>query len=71
LPFEFCLNALRLSQGFTWEMFEQRTGLARQRLQRSLESAERRGLVVMNEERVCASGLGYRYLNDVLGLLLD
>lgn len=71
LPFEFCLNALRLSQGFTWEMCEQRTGLARQRLQRSLESAERRGLVVMNEERVCASGLGYRYLNDVLGLLLD
>jgi len=43
--FEFMLNALRLSDGFTGTLFEQRTGMAISMIERQLVYAEERGLL--------------------------
>jgi len=71
LPFEYCLNALRLVRGFELGDYESRTGLSRDSLNRPLEVAAQRGWVLREGDRVRASARGYRYLNAVLELFLD
>ena len=70
-PFEFALNALRLVEGFSFETFEARTGLARRVLDRPVAEAVARGLLV---ERAGGgwrpTGLGARFLNDLQRLFL-
>jgi oxygen-independent coproporphyrinogen-3 oxidase len=46
--FEFMLNALRLSDGFDEELFEQRTGLSRVVLEERCQALIRRGLICRN-----------------------
>lgn len=71
LPFEFALNAFRLNEGFTLELFEQRTGVRRERLHALLDGLARKGLVESPEgERWSASELGRRFLNDVIEAFL-
>jgi putative oxygen-independent coproporphyrinogen III oxidase len=68
--FEFMLNALRLAEGFPVALFAERTGYALSILQRPLDEAERRGLLVRDHERVRPTMLGRRFLNDLQGLFL-
>ncbi|MET0067034.1 MAG: radical SAM family heme chaperone HemW [Candidatus Thiodiazotropha sp.] len=63
---EFCMNALRLKQGVELDLFEARTGLPVQRLERPIREAIDRGLLQADPERLCASSLGQRFLNDLL-----
>jgi len=70
LAFEFALNALRLKEGFTVALFEQRTGLSWESLSGTLAEAEERGLLKVNTDRVCATPLGYRFLDDLVELFL-
>jgi len=70
LSFEFALNALRLKEGFTVALFEQRTGLSWESLSGTLAEAEERGLLKVNTDRVCATPLGYRFLDDLVELFL-
>lgn len=70
LPFEFAMNALRLNDGFRLADFEARTGLPASALTPALQKAESRGLIDCGNGRVCASALGQRFLNDLLGLFL-
>jgi oxygen-independent coproporphyrinogen-3 oxidase len=65
LPFEYALNALRLTGGFELGHFESATGLPRSVLSRPLGSLVARGLLDLEGERVRASALGLRFLNDV------
>jgi oxygen-independent coproporphyrinogen-3 oxidase len=71
LPFEFALNALRLKSPFTAALFESRTGLPIGAIQRMLDVAQQRNLLVE-----VASGewqptdLGQRFLNDLQTLFL-
>ena len=65
LPFEYCLNSLRLLEGFTLGEFESRTGLPRAALQPGLDAACRRGLVQSDGDRWSASLLGRRFLNEL------
>jgi oxygen-independent coproporphyrinogen-3 oxidase len=71
LVFEFMLNALRLVEGFSLELFSRRTGLAAERIGRPLEEARVQGLV---EEPMPGSwrptALGRRFLNDLQGRFL-
>jgi putative oxygen-independent coproporphyrinogen III oxidase len=71
LPLEFCLNALRLLEGFGLADFESRTGLPRQALDRPVAEAVRRGLLA---ERAGGgwqpTALGARFLNDLQRLFL-
>jgi oxygen-independent coproporphyrinogen-3 oxidase len=65
LPFEFCLNALRLLEGFTAQQFESRTGLPRAALDAGAQAAQGRGLLEWQGERCRATALGRRFLNDL------
>ena len=74
LPFEFMLNALRLSAGFTTALFESRTGLPMASLERPLAVARARGLIEPLPDPEgpgwAPTALGQRFLNDLQGLFL-
>ncbi len=70
LPFEFMMNALRLSEGFPVPMFAERTGLPITAAAKGLEEAEARGLITRDHERIAPTELGRRFLNDLLQLFL-
>ena len=70
LVFEFMMNALRLSEGFPPGMFAERTGVQIAVAEKALAQAEARGLIVRDHERIRASPLGQRFLNDLLELFL-
>jgi oxygen-independent coproporphyrinogen-3 oxidase len=70
--FEFCLNALRLREGFSAAAFHAATGLPVQALSPGLERALARGLI---EECEAGAGwrptdLGQRFLNELQALFL-
>ncbi len=70
LPFEFMLNALRLTEGFAVADFEARTGLGLERIQPALARARERGLLERTGNGWRPSALGLRFLNDTLLLFM-
>ncbi|XXG30901.1 MAG: radical SAM family heme chaperone HemW [Ferrovum myxofaciens] len=66
LPFEFMMNALRLSKGVPREMYERHTGLSLQELQPLLSQLEEEGWLEANPHRLCPTFRGQRFLNDLL-----
>lgn len=66
LPFEFMLNALRLTGGFDAATFAERTGLDWQEIAAPMEAAIARGLILRTPTGYRPSELGLRFLNDVL-----
>jgi oxygen-independent coproporphyrinogen-3 oxidase len=70
LPFEYCLNALRLVEGFDEAAFAQHTGLAPAVLAPSLARALERHLVEGAGGHWRATALGQRFLNDLQALFL-
>jgi len=71
IPFEFMMNALRLTDGFELALFEERAGVPLVSALRGLDEAERRGLIVRDHERVAPTELGRRFLNDLLQIFLS
>ncbi len=70
LPFEFMLNALRLTQGFALELYAGRTGLALTPLEPALARAEEKGLLERDYRRIGPSARGRLFLNELLELFL-
>jgi oxygen-independent coproporphyrinogen-3 oxidase len=70
LPFEFMMNALRLTAGFPAPMFQARTGLPFAALLPALRRAEALSLVRFDDQRVAPTLRGQRFLNDLLQLFL-
>jgi len=70
-PFEFMLNALRLTDGFPLALFEQRCGLPASVLSAPLREAQARGWLVVAEGDIRPTELGQCFTNDVIGLFLD
>jgi oxygen-independent coproporphyrinogen-3 oxidase len=70
LPLEFMMNALRLAEGFAVALFVERTGLQIAAVERALATAEERGLIERDHERIRPTALGRRFLNDLLELFL-
>jgi oxygen-independent coproporphyrinogen-3 oxidase len=66
LPFEFMLNALRLVDGFAATLFEERTGLSLASIQKSLDKAEREGLLERDLRLVRPTPRGRLFLNELL-----
>jgi putative oxygen-independent coproporphyrinogen III oxidase len=66
LPFEFMMNALRLTEGFPLRLYEERTGLSLAGILPVLESAERDGLIERDHVAIRPSPRGRRFLNDLL-----
>jgi oxygen-independent coproporphyrinogen-3 oxidase len=70
LVFEFMLNALRLTDGVSAELFARHTGIALERIELLLSAAKQRGLMINDAERLCASELGMKFLNDLTEMFL-
>lgn len=70
LPFEFMLNALRLTEGFPAWLFPERTGLPLSVARAGLARAETLGLIEWSATQVRPTTQGRRYLNDLMGLFL-
>lgn len=70
LPFEFCMNALRLAEGFTRAQFESRTGLALDALDTPLARAKALGLMERDGDHLRPSEAGQRYQNRLFELFL-
>jgi len=71
LPFEFMLNALRLTDGVPSARFGERTGLPPSAIEAGLERAEQRGLLARSATHWQPTRLGLRFLSDLQSLFLD
>jgi oxygen-independent coproporphyrinogen-3 oxidase len=71
LPFEFMMNALRLTAGVPRHLFAARTGLAFATLEAQLAQARRRGLLEVTAEDIRPTERGRHFLNDLLELFLE
>lgn len=71
LPFEFLLNALRLTDGVDSRLFGDRTGLPLSVLTQRWDSLVQEGLLVELTQGIRATDHGYRHLNAVLAKWLD
>jgi putative oxygen-independent coproporphyrinogen III oxidase len=70
LPFEFMLNALRLTEGFAVDLFQARTGLPIGSIEPALALAEQKGLIERDWRRIRPSERGRRFLNELVELFL-
>jgi oxygen-independent coproporphyrinogen-3 oxidase len=70
LPFEFLMNALRLHDGVPAALYPVRTGQSLSVLQQQLQPLRAQGLLVADPDRLAATPLGWRYLNQLLTALL-
>jgi putative oxygen-independent coproporphyrinogen III oxidase len=70
LPFEFMMNALRLTAGVDKQMFVERTGLPVATVAANLTRAVDAGLLEPDVERLQPTLKGQRFLNDLLALFL-
>ena len=70
LPFEFLMNALRLTEGIDAEVFTQRTGLPLETLTAARREAEQKGLLQVEPTRLVATARGQLFLNDLLQYFL-
>src|SRR5262249_43803033 len=66
LPFEFMLNALRLTAGFATATFTGRTGLAWDAVEAPVHAALTAGLLASTTEGFRPTARGLRFLNDLL-----
>ena len=66
LPLEFMLNAARLLEGFSEELFEARTGLSASAISGPLLEAEKRGLIHRSRGAIRPTRRGTQFLNDYL-----
>jgi putative oxygen-independent coproporphyrinogen III oxidase len=71
LGFEFMMNALRLTDGFDVDLFQERTGLPLITLQNVIKQAVDKGLLTKNLQTIKPTLKGQRYLNDLLAIFLD
>ncbi len=66
LPFEFLMNALRLTDGVDAALYPERTGLALESLKTGRDAAEQSGLLQVEPSRLAATARGQLFLNDLL-----
>jgi putative oxygen-independent coproporphyrinogen III oxidase len=70
LPFEYMLNALRLTEGFRPADFERATGLSMEAILPTIAALEARGLIASEGGRLRPTELGFRFLSDVQSAFL-
>ena len=71
LPFEFMMNALRLTGGVPAALFAERTGISLAQIEPVLTQARQKGLLDYAPDVLRPTELGRRFLNDLLELFLD
>lgn len=68
--FEFMLNALRLTQGISCELFMERTGLTLPSLEPMFSKAIQQNLLTNDKTILQPTALGQRFLNNLVGMFL-
>ncbi len=63
---EFMMNALRLNQGVTLSLFEERTGASKAIIAAQLSSLQQKGLLERNERAIIPTPTGRLFLNTLL-----
>ncbi|MFO2462045.1 radical SAM family heme chaperone HemW [Pseudomonas sp. 15FMM2] len=71
LPFEFLMNALRLTDGVEARLYAERTGLELASLDDARREAEQSGLMQVEPSRLAATDRGQLFLNDLLQKFLS
>jgi len=71
LPFEFMLNALRLTDGVATNTFGERTGLPLNVISKQIDEACKKALLDDNPAKLKATDQGLRYLNNLQELFLS
>ncbi len=71
MPFEFMMNALRLTEGVKIDLFAQRTGMPFISLNAAIKKAQSKGLLEMMNDTIKPSPLGKRFLNNLLEIFLN
>jgi putative oxygen-independent coproporphyrinogen III oxidase len=71
MGFEFMLNTLRLTQGFSPNLFAERTGLSINAIEQPLNAAEAKGLLYRDHQVIRPTELGLRFLNDLQQMFLE
>ncbi len=71
LPFEFMLNALRLTEGVETTLFTRRTGLPLEAIAATLTALKKDELLTASEHRIETTALGRQYLNDLISRFLQ
>lgn len=70
LPFEFMMNALRLSDGVPTAYFSERTGMPLAKISHQLAIAQQKGLLDSHPMYLRPTPLGKRFLNDLIEVFL-
>ena len=70
LPFEFMMNALRLSEGVPATLLQERTGISSARIMAQIETARRKGLLENDPTVFRPTAQGRLFLNDLLQCFL-
>ncbi|EJN27468.1 radical SAM family heme chaperone HemW [Pseudomonas sp. GM80] len=71
LPFDFLMNALRLTAGVESRLYPERTGLSLESLAEGRAAAEQSGLLQVEPSRLAATERGQLFLNDLLQQFLN
>lgn len=66
MPIEFMMNSLRLNEGFSPQLFQQRTGCPIGSISSTLNRLVASELLVFNDQLIKPTALGRRFLNDIL-----
>ncbi|MEO7494242.1 MAG: radical SAM family heme chaperone HemW [Massilia sp.] len=70
MGFEFMLNTLRLTGGFSPNLFAERTGMTINAIDKQLNEAEAKGLLYRDHLLIRPTELGQRFLNDLQQMFL-
>lgn len=70
MSFEFMLNGLRLCEGISLSLFEERTGLETETITETLIQAQNKKLLDISDQFLKPSDLGKRFLNDLVEMFL-
>ena len=70
IVFEFMLNALRLTRGFSVRLFTERTGLPIDAVAGVLGVAAGQGLISWDAQTISPTAKGKRFLDDLVGLFV-
>ena len=71
IAFEFMLNALRLNEGFSEQIFTKHTNLDISSIKPVLHKHQQQGLIAIQQNHIQSTDKGYQFLNSMLQDYLD
>ena len=70
VAFEFMMNALRLNQGFTKRLFEEKTKLNIEKIRNELSEAKDKRFIIETDDMIKPTQLGRNFLNELLQIFM-